>query len=1152
MRFVADRFAMNAMESCGLALDLARAAMVWMEESSAANDDEQRQWVMRCDELFRLRHPAMATLIDYGLIGATRRFEAWACGPAWRGPKAAAAAAERAATGFLRRAGKTAGQGGAQAFCSQTGPVIIPASDAGYPAAEPDAAGDSAPGLALIAGDSAPGLALIERPAVVALSDMLRTACERRPRVAALWGPRGAGLRTAVIVLAREARMNGFVPVDARLLDAYPALLADRSLFLTEWDPRGRGLTSLLRATLRTSRGHVCLVVSSEDVRGVDGVGLTRVSVSALINAIRPRPSTTASAARFERAAIRSRGLPGRFTAALWPVERERRQSTATSVSRVAERPATYAVTTCAGDGRSSSTETPLEGDVAALCGRVEQASGLLAAGRHSPGLRLLRQTVAALARRQAWPSAAEGGVMLARELLARGRPREALRALDEVTGRAAPDSGLLIDIAVLSGNAWIDLVRLDDAERVLAAALTSVRAKGEQGWRQPLSTSLARCLFWRGEYGDARSLVEPDPLDGPPADIVRRHRVAANIAIAQGDSARALASLEAARDLANAGADLHLQADVADTSAFVKLVVGDLDGVDREASACIRSARLARHPLRAFSSRLLRAEADRRRGRVDSGDSLAALRRMAATVPPLMKARWNLLLGLCGSAEPGHVTTRHISATGLGALGLFSGSSLGTTSTTSTTSTMSTMSPIGRSGLDPVVDEVIAILNLCQHAEDEVALLTDVCTKVRQHLGAAAVGFAVNAGTGCQMVALDGPRLETDIAVRGIEAGIAIAPQLTQGRLEAAAPVRYGGATIGALCARWSIGTTNDLSRVPAVLSMAAAAAAPLVSAVLVRRSQTARKGPPDLLGVTPQMADLRRSIERAAAAPFAVLIEGESGSGKELVARGIHRMSTRRDRRFCTLNCAALPDDLVETELFGHARGSFTGAVADRPGVFEEAHGGTLFLDEVGELSPRAQAKVLRVIQEGELRRIGENIARRIDVHIVSATNRDLRREVEAGRFRLDLLYRLDVIRIAVPPLRERREDLALLADHFWSDAINRIGSHATLAAATCTALTAYDWPGNVRELQNVLAALAVRSPRRGVVPPTALPPHVANVKHPTSWRLDAARRTFEETFIRAALVRSGGHRGRAAYELGVTRQGLGKLMVRLGISD
>ena len=305
-------------------------------------------------------------------------------------------------------------------------------------------------------------------------------------------------------------------------------------------------------------------------------------------------------------------------------------------------------------------------------------------------------------------------------------------------------------------------------------------------------------------------------------------------------------------------------------------------------------------------------------------------------------------------------------------------------------------------------------------------------------------------------------------------------------------------------------------------------------------------------LLGVSAGMADVRRAVERAAGAPFAVLIEGESGSGKEVVARALHRYGPRRDRAFCTLNCAALPDDLVEAELFGHARGAFTGAIAERPGVFEEAHGGTLLLDEIGELAPRAQAKVLRVIQEGELRRIGENVVRRVDVHVVSATNRDLRQEVAAGRFRLDLLYRLDVIRIAVPPLRERREDIAVLAEHFWREAAARVGSRATLAAATLAALARYDWPGNVRELQNVLASLAVRSPRRGVVPPSALGPQFGDRRYADAERLEAARRTFEERFVRAALARNGGERVRTAGELGVSRQGLTKLMSRLGISD
>jgi transcriptional regulator with GAF, ATPase, and Fis domain len=371
---------------------------------------------------------------------------------------------------------------------------------------------------------------------------------------------------------------------------------------------------------------------------------------------------------------------------------------------------------------------------------------------------------------------------------------------------------------------------------------------------------------------------------------------------------------------------------------------------------------------------------------------------------------------------------------------------------------------------------------------------------------------------------------------------------------------VKYGGSIAGALVVRWTLGSTCDLSAAPAataLLAMAATAAAPAVAAALARRTRDAgvaglSGSTGSLLGTSAALADVRRAIERAARAPFPVLVEGESGSGKELIARALHRGGTRRDRGFCTLNCAALPDDLIESELFGHARGAFTGAVAERPGVFEEAHGGTLFLDEVGELSPRAQAKVLRVIQEGELRRIGENVSRRVDVRIVAATNRDLRAEVAASRFRLDLLYRLDVVRIVVPPVRERREDIATLAEHFWREATARVGSRATLSAATVAALARYDWPGNVRELQNVLAALAVRSSRRGVVPPAALPPLFGESRAEETWRLDQARRTFDERFVRAALVRTGGHRARAASELGVSRQGLTKLMTRLGIGD
>jgi transcriptional regulator with PAS, ATPase and Fis domain len=299
--------------------------------------------------------------------------------------------------------------------------------------------------------------------------------------------------------------------------------------------------------------------------------------------------------------------------------------------------------------------------------------------------------------------------------------------------------------------------------------------------------------------------------------------------------------------------------------------------------------------------------------------------------------------------------------------------------------------------------------------------------------------------------------------------------------------------------------------------------------------------------------MAALRREVSRAAAAPFPVLVQGESGTGKELIARAVHAGSTRRHRRFCAVNCAALSDDLFETELFGHARGAFTGAASDRQGLFEEADGGTLFLDEVGELTPRAQAKLLRAIQEGEIRRVGENHPRRVDARIVAATNRLLGDEVRAGRFRHDLLFRLDVVRIVVPPLRERPEDIAPLALSLWREATLRLGGRAELSPATLAALTRYDWPGNVRELQNTLAALAVHAPARGRVGPSSLPAAIVGPEAASrneAMTLVLARRRFEERFVRATLARTGGRRSEAAAALGLTRQGLAKLMGRLGI--
>ena len=427
------------------------------------------------------------------------------------------------------------------------------------------------------------------------------------------------------------------------------------------------------------------------------------------------------------------------------------------------------------------------------------------------------------------------------------------------------------------------------------------------------------------------------------------------------------------------------------------------------------------------------------------------------------------------------------------------------------------------------MVDDAVTMLRACQSADDEATTLGHVCEHAQRRLEAAAVVFFGIEGRSAVRIAGNGAKLDASSADRAATAGVPVGPQRMEDRIECAVPIRYGGATVGALAARWPMNCSPEAPRAVSVLTMAATAAAPMVQAMLAARARAAVPATHGLLGVSPAMDDIRRAADRAASAPFAVLVEGESGSGKELVARAVHRGGARRDRPFCTLNCAALPDDLVESELFGHARGAFTGAVAERAGVFEEAHRGTLLLDEVGELSLRAQAKLLRVIQEGELRRIGENISRRVDVRIVSATNRDLRAEASAGRFRVDLLYRLDVVRIAVPALRDRREDIPLLVEHFWREATGRVASRATLGPATVAALARYDWPGNVRELQNVLAALAVRVGRRGVVAPEALPPQfgdTAGASRPAGWTTPAAPSTTassgRRSFAPAAAAR------------------------------
>jgi DNA-binding NtrC family response regulator len=291
---------------------------------------------------------------------------------------------------------------------------------------------------------------------------------------------------------------------------------------------------------------------------------------------------------------------------------------------------------------------------------------------------------------------------------------------------------------------------------------------------------------------------------------------------------------------------------------------------------------------------------------------------------------------------------------------------------------------------------------------------------------------------------------------------------------------------------------------------------------------------------------------VARVAPRDVTVLLTGESGTGKERVAEAIVRASSRADRPFVRFNCAALTPELAEAELFGHAKGAFTGAVRARPGLFGEADGGTILLDEVGELAPATQGKLLRVLQDGELRSVGEERARKVDVRVIAATHRDLEDLVRAGRFREDLYYRLNVVHLRVPPLRERPEDVAILARHFLDRFAERFGVAAIRAPdALIDRLAAYPWPGNVRELENAIEALVALSPAEGLdlsLLPGGRPGATDAPALPLKERVQA----YERGLVVEALRAAHGSRTEAARRLGISRVTLHDKLNRYGIAD
>mgnify|MGYP005832602581 CR=1 FL=1 len=327
------------------------------------------------------------------------------------------------------------------------------------------------------------------------------------------------------------------------------------------------------------------------------------------------------------------------------------------------------------------------------------------------------------------------------------------------------------------------------------------------------------------------------------------------------------------------------------------------------------------------------------------------------------------------------------------------------------------------------------------------------------------------------------------------------------------------------------------------------------------LRRELRENPGLSGLVGASPQMQRVYDLIRRAAPTESNVLITGESGTGKELVARALHSGSPRAGKPFVTVNCAGIPETLMESELFGHRKGAFTGALANKPGLFEEAHGGTIFLDEVGELPLSLQAKLLRVVQERRFRAVGGSEDVAVDVRIISATNKDLERAVIEHQFREDLFYRLNVINIHVPPLRERREDIPLLAAHFAEKCSRRLGKEVSaLSPFALEMLSGYDFPGNVRELENIIERSVALEGSRIVMPESlALSQHRrqerasggADIAFPAeNFCLDTLIEAIERDLIGRALAEAAGSKAKAAGLLGISLRSLRYRLDKYGL--
>jgi DNA-binding NtrC family response regulator/tetratricopeptide (TPR) repeat protein len=935
------------------------------------------------------------------------------------------------------------------------------------------------------------GVFLRERPVLDAIRTVLEAQGPSGTTAIAFHAPEGAGLRTAFLQLARLARLAGYVVLHTAPDPSRIEAARDRHLCVLDWRGPHWRLPAALAASAGGARRHVWIRFSRLPVPGAAVATLETAAVTTL----EPMMCDELTAAIFvdhdlgpTAAEVRMAVAHARGLPGL-AIAALAGMHAGRGAGWVHEQAPEY------GAPRPSTVGAvprPKGAGVARLERAVEAAAAMARRGRHARALRILSRCGPALAARGAPDRAASAACALGDVLLTRGRPAAAAAAFDRARGwaRESDETGRVL---IGLGRALLEQGRLEDAEATLRTAVAGAPAfPAARSW-------LGRTLWHRGQFDAAQAAA-----DGSPALLSRILLSTGQIEAAAQAAQRAL--LDAADTDFEASCDAHLMC------ARVKAAIGDVAGVRHHAARAAQAARDARHP----ALRL-----------VTAAEILGSLEDCG--IAPLPAARERLLRAAGRLPALAAATVR--------------------VALRRPRPEDARLVPAKRADHE-LIRRFEALVDAIHDAPDEASALQVMAADLLRALDGCSV--VIRSSRLDQIVAAAGRPWPGEAAVARPVLHGADATVRYGATPEAAAPVRAAGAIAGSLAVRWVAGANPPWDRVREILRVTAVAAAPMLRAFapVAVRAASGPPSPDELFGTGAVADGIRGAIGRAAAAPYPVLVEGESGSGKELVARAIHTRSARRARRLCAVNCAALTEDLLEAELFGHTRGAFTGAGAERAGLFEEADQGTLFLDEVGELSPRAQAKLLRVLQEGEVRRVGENVARRVDVRIVAATNRSLEAESQAGRFRADLRFRLDVIRISIPPLRERAEDVPGLAARLWADAAARVGSRAVLGEDLLTALARYDWPGNVRELQNVMAALAVHGPRRGRVPAGLLPSRIAHEAGRAPQGFDAARVDFERRFVRAALARAGGRRSEAAQQLRVSRQGLAKIIKRLGL--